>query len=104
MSEKEYELIIMKLVTESGSARSSALEAVRAARNGDYQTAEEKIAEAREELLRAHSVQTGLIQQEASGEHIAIGLLMVHAQDHLMNAMTVCDLAEEMIGICKNSQ
>ena len=28
-----------------------------------------------------------------------ITLLMVHAQDHLMNAMTVRDLAQEMIAM-----
>ena len=38
-----------------------------------------------------------MIQQEAMGERTEVTLLLVHAQDHIMNAMTVLDLVREMI-------
>ena len=41
----------------------------------------------------------GVIQNEAGGEKTDMTLLMVHAQDHLMNAMTVKDLAAELVEI-----
>ena len=66
---------------------------------GFLPTAKEKIKEANEALNKAHNFQTSLIQQEASGKGVEISLLMVHAQDHLMNAMTVRDLAQEMISM-----
>lgn len=47
---------------------------------------------AAEELSKAHHYQTELIQNEAGGEKTEMTLLMVHAQDHLMNAMTVKDM------------
>lgn len=91
------ELIIMELVVNSGNARSLAFEAIQAAREGNAEDASCKLEESRMALAKAHEVQTGLIQKEASGEHMEVQLMMVHAQDHLMNAATVIDLAKEII-------
>ncbi len=66
---------------------------------GDRAMAEEKLQEAARELTEAHHYQTELIQNEAGGEKTDMTLLMVHAQDHLMNAMTVKDLAAELVEI-----
>ena len=52
-------------------------------------------------ILEAHEIQTEMIQNELNGKKVEVGLLMVHAQDHLMNAMTVMDLCKEMIDILK---
>jgi len=93
------EQIIMELVVNGGNARSKSMQAIKAAKGGDFKLAKEKIKEANESLNKAHDFQTSLIQKEASGEGIEISLLMVHAQDHLMNAMTVRDLAQEMISM-----
>ena len=47
--------------------------------------------------------QTALIQGTLSGEEddTSISLLMVHGQDHLMDALVVKDMAEEMIEMYK---
>lgn len=55
------------------------------------------LQEASDVLRMAHKIQTGLIQEEAGGSKQEITILMIHAQDHLMNAMTVKDLAAEFI-------
>ncbi|MGL5435321.1 MAG: PTS lactose/cellobiose transporter subunit IIA [Lachnospiraceae bacterium] len=99
--ERTMEQIIMELVVNGGDARSSALEAIRAAREKDFEEATACLKRADEALHRAHEIQTSLIQKEAGGEHIEVQLLMVHAQDHLMNAMTVKDLAVEIIELCR---
>ncbi|EHJ01757.1 phosphotransferase system PTS lactose/cellobiose-specific IIA subunit [Clostridium sp. DL-VIII] len=91
------EQIVMELVINGGNARSKAMAAIKAAKGGDFELAKEKIKEANEALNKAHDFQTKLIQKEAAGESVEISLLMVHAQDHLMNAMTVRDLAKEMV-------
>ena len=91
--------IVMELVVNGGNARSKSMEAIKAAKKGDFELAKEKIKEANEALNKAHNFQTSLIQDEASGKGVEISLLMVHAQDHLMNAMTVRDLAKEMISM-----
>ncbi|SKA82547.1 PTS system, cellobiose-specific IIA component [Clostridium sp. USBA 49] len=91
------EQIVMELVVNGGDARSKAMQAIRAAKKGNMNLAKQKINEANKALSKAHEIQTNLIQSEAAGDHVEVTLLMVHAQDHLMNAMTIFDLAQEMI-------
>ena len=99
--DKEMERIVMELVVSSGDARSKALEAIQTARKGDYAKADQMMKECETSLARAHEVQTDMIVKEVNGEGQTVRLLMVHAQDHLMNALTVKDLAEQMIEILK---
>lgn len=96
-----FENIIFELITNSGEARSYAMEALREARNENFEKAEEMIKEAEEKLLIAHKSQTELIQMEAAGEKMEINILLIHAQDHLMNAITIKDLAIEIIELHK---
>lgn len=97
----DLEKIVMGLVVNGGNARSTAIEALRAAKARDFKKADQMMEEANQVILKCHEVQTELIQDELNGKKVEIGLLMVHAQDHLMNAMTVMDLAQEMIDILR---
>lgn len=92
-----YEQIVMQIIINGGDARAKSIKAIRSAREGDIGMALELMDHAGESLAKAHKTQTNLIQAEARGEKTEMTLLMVHAQDHLMNAMTVKDLAVEMI-------
>ena len=100
--ENNMEEIIMGLIVHSGNARSMSMEAIAEAKKGNFEQADKLIEDANNEFLEAHSVQTGMIQKEINGEKTPLSLLMVHAQDHLMNALTVKDLAEEFIDLYKN--
>lgn len=97
----DFEVIVMELVVNSGNARSTAIEALRAAKVNDFEQADALLEEADQILLKSHEVQTELIQNELNGKPVAVGLLMVHAQDHLMNAMTVLDLVKEIVDVLK---
>ena len=97
----DIEMIVMKLVVNGGNARSTAIEALRAAKVGDFKKADELMEEADTILKEAHEIQTEMIQNELNGNKVEVGLLMVHAQDHLMNAMTVMDLSKELIDILR---
>ncbi|MBY8911870.1 PTS lichenan transporter subunit IIA [Bacillus sp. YC2] len=96
MNEK-MEQIIFQIILHGGNGRSASMEAIAAAKRGDSCLAEQKLQEAARELTEAHHYQTELIQNEAGGEKTEMTLLMVHAQDHLMNAMTVKDMAAELV-------
>ncbi len=91
----------MGIIMHGGNARSAAMRAMAAAKKANFDEAEELLDISKKELGEAHKVQTNLIQGEARGEKTEVSLLMVHAQDHLMNAMTVRDLAEEIIDMKK---
>lgn len=94
----ELETIIMELVVNGGNARSLALEAVEAASQKNFGLAKEKLEACDEALRRAHEFQTDMISAEAGGEGtVPVSLVLVHGQDHLMNAMTVRDLSEQMV-------
>ncbi len=93
------ENVIMGIIMHGGNARSYAMQALQEARERNFDAANKLLEEASNELNLAHQIQTDLIQAEVRGEPVEVSLLMVHAQDHLMNAMTVRDLAQEIIGL-----
>lgn len=90
-------MIIFQLITHSGDAKSLLFEAIQLAKTGDAAGAEEKINKAEEHLGMAHKEQTSLIQMEAQGKPAEVSLLLIHAQDHLMNAIMFKDLAKELV-------
>ncbi|MEH7450969.1 PTS lactose/cellobiose transporter subunit IIA [Gottfriedia sp. NPDC057948] len=86
-----------QLILHAGNAKSSLMEGMQAARAGNLEEANSKIEEAKKELNLAHQAQTSLIQGEARGENVELSILLIHAQDHLMNALTMRDLVTEII-------
>ncbi|KRM55419.1 PTS lactose/cellobiose transporter subunit IIA [Lacticaseibacillus sharpeae] len=100
--EQEQDLeTIMGLIVNGGNAKSSAFEAIYAAKEGDFATADAKLKEADDALSAAHNAQTGMLTDEANGKHAHVGLLTVHSQDHLMTAITFRDLAGEIVDLYK---
>lgn len=98
MREEVIELAMM-MIAYGGEARSKAMEAIMWAKQGDFLTAHAKLAESKQSLIRAHKIQTQLMVEEANGGMIEGGILLIHAQDHLMNAMTIKDLAIEFVDL-----
>lgn len=85
------------IISAAGDAQSTMLEALSSARQGDFAKAMEEMKDAEKKLLKAHRAQTDLIAKEAQGEKSEYSILMVHAQDHLMNAMLSKHLIKEMV-------
>lgn len=101
MDQDIEERALMDLIIHGGNARSLAMSAMQAARERDFEKADELLSNCETELNAAHNGQTDLLQQEAQGNGIKISMLTIHAQDHLMNAITVKDLAKEMVNVYK---
>lgn len=104
MGKISMEEIVTELVVNGGNARSKALEAIRAAKRNEMEKAQELIKECNDSLNKAHEFQTETIQSALNsedGSDSCATLLMVHGQDHLMDAMAVRDLAIEMIEMYK---
>ena len=89
----------MEIIVNAGQSRSLCFEALHAARSGNINEAKLLLNEADGYARRAHLMQTRLIEQDAGEARQPMTLIMVHAQDHLMNAMTVRDLAKEMVSM-----
>ncbi|BDR55945.1 PTS lactose/cellobiose transporter subunit IIA [Xylocopilactobacillus apis] len=101
MEEDKNLQTIMGLIMSGGNAKGSAFEAIKAAKSGDFNLAESKLKESDKFLTEAHNSQTDMLTQEANGNHTEVTLLMVHAQDHMMNAITFRDLAGELVDLYK---
>ena len=95
--EMDIEMIAMSLIGHAGESKSYSFQALREAKVGNFEEADSYIKKANEEMLKAHEIQTDLITKEAGGEKVELGLIMVHAQDHLMTAMLARELITELI-------
>lgn len=96
ITEEEQMQITMGLIINAGNAKAFAVEAITCAKNGDFEGAK---ANADQALVEAHNTQTGMLTQEAQGNHVNVTLLTVHSQDHLMNAITFLDLARDLVDV-----
>lgn len=97
MEEQQHLEAIMGLIMYGGNAKNDAMETVAYAETGNFELADQKIADAEESLVQAHHSQTGMLTQEAQGNHSQVTLLTVHSQDHLMTSIAFTDLAKEIV-------
>lgn len=100
----DYEMTIFTIIAHSGEAKSSCMEAIGHAKKGEFKQADICMEDANKKLGLAHECQTTLIQSEAQGNETKFSLLMIHAQDHLMNTITIRDMAGEFIDMYKTIQ
>jgi PTS system cellobiose-specific IIA component len=100
--ENHVEHEIFQMISRSGQARSLAYEAWDAIEEANYEQATQLLKQAEEELAEAHKIQTKLITAELNGENLQKTLLLIHAQDHLMTAMTEEKLIKRLIRLIKH--
>lgn len=95
----EQENLCLELITRAGDGRTEAYEALRAAKAADFAGAAEHLAAAERALGEAHTVQTRMLAGEAQGVGMTPSLLLVHAQDQLMTAISERGLIAELIAL-----
>ena len=93
------ELIAFQIISAVGTARSCYIEAIQAAKSGDYEDAQKLIAEGDEPFVEGHDAHAGLLQQEAAGTGSVVNLLILHAEDQLMSAEGFKTIAQEFIEV-----
>ena len=97
----DIEQVIMNLIVNSGAAKSFAYNALTKVNEKDYLGSDTDLQQAHEYLKLAHNEQTALLTMEANGEKIMISALFIHAQDHLMAAISEITLIEQIIDLRK---
>jgi PTS system cellobiose-specific IIA component len=95
------EMVAFNIISNVGMAKSLAMESLREVRKGNYKLAEQKMEEAEKFLVEGHHAHAELIQKEAAGEKLEFSLIILHAEDQMMSAETIKDLAKEMIAMYK---
>lgn len=95
------ELICFQLITAAGGAKSNYIEAIQKAKEGLYEEAAKLIEEGDAMMKQGHEPHTDLVQKEAAGESVQMGLILTHAEDQMMSAEVFKVMAEEMIELYK---
>ncbi len=88
-----------QLIMNAGNSKSFSMMAMEAAREFNFQEAENHLKEAEAEMRAAHQSQIDMIQQEAQGNPVDVNIILVHAQDHLTMAMMAKDQAAEVLNL-----
>lgn len=78
-----------------------AFEAISKAKEVNIEEARKLLKESKVEVNKAHRCQIELIQQEACANKTDVSLVLIHAQDHLMNTINYQMLAYKIIDIHK---
>lgn len=101
--DEQYEERAVMLIVHGGYARSLALQAIEAAKEGRFESAAQLQIEATEELNKANRFQKEIISDnlETTQDGQGISLMDIHALDHYMNALTIIDLAGNFIDLFK---
>ena len=97
---EDLELIAFKIISGVGSARSSYVEAIAAAKAGDFARAESLIQKGEESFVEGHHAHLKLLEAEGKGENVT-SLLVLHAEDQLMSAEGFKIIAREFIDAYK---
>ena len=95
------ELVSFQIIAAAGSARSSYVEALQAAKNGNFEEAEALIKQGETDFVEAHHVHAELIQKFAGGEDPGANILLIHAEDQVMSAEVLKLMALEFIDLYK---
>ena len=95
------EMLAFQIIAAVGAARSCYIEAIHAARDGEFEKAADLVKDGQSEFLKGHDVHTALVQQAAAGDATKMDIMLTHAEDQLMSAEGFGILAEEFIDVYK---
>jgi len=98
---EQLEMAIMNIIINAGDCKNHAYMALSLVNEGKYEDADKEIGLANDALAKAHDAQTEMLQKEAAGEKVELSLLFVHAQDHLMTAISEKNLIEQIMELRK---
>ena len=92
----------MAILVHAGNARAHLVASLDAIETLAFQDAQAQLADAKKEVVIAHSLQTDTLQMEASGNQIRYSTLFCHAQDTLMTAQSEILIGEHMVRLFQN--
>lgn len=98
MDTEKYAVMV---IAYAGDSKSASMEAIEAARKGDFEEVERLLKKSDESLVKAHEVHTDLLVESARDGNTGIPMIFVHASNHFSAAEVTRDLAEQIINLYK---
>lgn len=100
--EPDMEEACFQIISTVGCAKSNYIEAIAKAKEFQFDEAERLIKEGNDIYVQGHDVHMGLLQEDAQKMgSTKVPLLLVHAEDQLMQAETFRVFAEDMLDVYK---
>jgi PTS system cellobiose-specific IIA component len=96
------EMTCFEIISAVGSARSCYVEAIQAAKKGDFNKATNLMNEGKKLFQDGHKFHKVLIENESSGKKVEAGLLLIHSEDQMMSAEVLEIMAREIIELYRN--
>ncbi len=98
---EEMQACAFQIIAQVGSAKSCYVEAMKFAKEGNFEKASKLICEGDELYAKAHSFHHDLVQKEANGEQLPFSMMIIHAEDQLLNTETIKLMVDEIIELRK---
>lgn len=98
---KELQESAMQIILHAGDARTIAVDALAAAREGDFGAAEAGLVRAVDKINEAHRAHTDIIAREAEGHQFPYSILFAHAQDTMMTIDSEIRTYRQLVDIIK---
>ena len=95
----EIELVCFKMISTLGAARSAFMEAMVAAKKGNFEEAQSLIEEGQQQRLKGHKIHFELLQKDSSENKVSFSLLLLHSEDQLMSAEILQVTSEEILAL-----
>lgn len=91
----ELEEALVLIIANAGDSKSNSVEAITAAKSGEFEKARSYLKLGEAALEKAHDVHTQLLVMESKNK-LPVTLLMIHASNHLSEAESARLFAEEV--------
>ena len=95
----DMEEVCFQIIANVGSAKSQYIEAISKAQAGDFDGARAMIESGSKDFLNGHNVHLQLLTNDAGGRSVKFSMLLMHAEDQLMEAETFRVVAENFISV-----
>ncbi len=95
-------MISFGIIADAGDSKHYSMEALANAERHEFSNVDNLLRQSRNALEKARRAQTDLLFAEMNGQAQKVSVLLVHSQDHLMNAELALDLIEKMIKTLRN--
>ena len=93
----DLEEMALEIITNVGTARSMYVEAVEAAKAGNFEEAHNLVAEGEKIFVNGHHAHADLVNAKIGVEELQYMFLVMHAEDQLMSAETLTIVCDELI-------
>lgn len=94
---EKLEMLSFQIISSSGDSKAAYVSAIKLARESKFEEAKNQIKVGDEFLLKGHQLHAKLLHEEANGIDLNLNLLLVHAEDQLMNTESFKMTALEFI-------